>query len=109
MHPYVLVVLKELVMIINRPQTPRTLLENTGECGRRPYLSLCVRLLGLCRDVCLWVGVSVGMCVCGDVSMICEIFEVTVDLCTVCGCYLVAVWPYLNMSHCSTWRVLFCS
>ena len=69
MHPYVLVVLKELVMIINRPQTPRTLLENTGECGRRPYLSLCVRLLGLCRDVCLWVGVSVGMCVCGDVCL----------------------------------------
>ena len=50
---------------------------------------------------------NVGMCDCGDVSIICEIFEVTVDLCTVCGCYLVAVWAFSNMAQCSTWRALF--
>ena len=31
MHPYAMAVLKELVAIINRPHTPRTLLENTGQ------------------------------------------------------------------------------
>lgn len=32
MQPYVQMVLNNLVEIINRPNTPKTLLENTGEC-----------------------------------------------------------------------------
>lgn len=30
MKPYVLMVLTQLISIINRPNTPKTLLENTG-------------------------------------------------------------------------------
>lgn len=33
MQPYVQMVLNNLVEIINRPNTPKTLLENTGEAG----------------------------------------------------------------------------
>lgn len=33
MQPYVPLVLSNLVEIINRPNTPKTLLENTGEGG----------------------------------------------------------------------------
>lgn len=29
-RPYIALVLKELILIINRPNTPKTLLENTG-------------------------------------------------------------------------------
>lgn len=36
MQPYVQMVLNNLVEIINRPNTPKTLLENTGE-GRQVY------------------------------------------------------------------------
>lgn len=39
--PYALLVLKDLIMIINRPNTPKTLLENTGKF----YLKIFFRLL----------------------------------------------------------------
>lgn len=35
MQPYVQMVLNNLVEIINRPNTPKTLLENTGEYQAR--------------------------------------------------------------------------
>lgn len=30
MRPYIAIILKQLIDIINRPNTPKTLLENTG-------------------------------------------------------------------------------
>ena len=37
MQPYVPIVLPQLILIINRPNTPKTLLENTGQSGRGAY------------------------------------------------------------------------
>jgi len=37
MQPYIVMVLNQLVEIINRPNTPKTLLENTGTWMHRYY------------------------------------------------------------------------
>lgn len=38
MQPYIAMVLNQLVEIINRPNTPKTLLENTGTCRYFPSI-----------------------------------------------------------------------
>ena len=34
MSEYIPIVLNQLISIINRPKTPKTLLENTGKCNK---------------------------------------------------------------------------
>lgn len=48
MQPYIAMVLNQLIEIINRPNTPKTLLENTGIVNALLLFRLVVRLLEFC-------------------------------------------------------------
>lgn len=61
MQPYVGVVLPHLVEIINRPNTPKTLLENTGT--ERPVLVLSPTDVVRCFCEVVKRGVTVGLLV----------------------------------------------
>jgi len=51
MKPYVPLVLTQLIAIINRPNTPKTLLENTGLCIVHNLLYCFSVLLAVSRDL----------------------------------------------------------
>lgn len=51
MQPYIAMVLNQLIEIINRPNTPKTLLENTGIVNAWLFFRLVVRLFERCSCV----------------------------------------------------------
>lgn len=61
MQPYIAMVLNQLVEIINRPNTPKTLLENTGilkmhilqvDQGKMNVWNLLVQMRDVCPTIC---------------------------------------------------------
>jgi hypothetical protein len=49
---YIPLVLDQLVVIINRPNTPKTLLENTGNILFKFMLQFCIKILSICHSPC---------------------------------------------------------
>lgn len=53
---YIPVVVDQLVEIINRPNTPKTLLENTGNIQFKFSLQFCIKIFSICHSPC-WLPV----------------------------------------------------